>query len=110
MTVWTQLKIAMWAKATFGDAYDPVTIAARLNKEMAELLTELAADRKGVSPQVHDEIADVGIMLFRLASVCKVDLLTAIDRKMEINEKRDWKVRGDGTGQQVKYLDSGTKS
>lgn len=96
--VWTQQQISDWADRTFGTAYDALTIGVRANEEMAELLTALAADRVGESAKVMEELADVVIVLKRLAAIHGGDLDAAIDRKMDINAKRDWKLRGDGTG------------
>ena len=95
--IWTQQLITQWADKTFGTAYNAAIIGTRANNEMAELLTNLAANPDG-SEATLEEIADVVIVLKRLAGMCGGDLDAAIDRKMDINVKRDWTLRGDGTG------------
>lgn len=97
--IWTQHLISQWADKTFGTAYDALTIGVRANVEMAELLTELAANRDGKAPHLESEIADVAIVLYRLANICHVNLDAAVNNKMDINVTRDWALRGDGTGQ-----------
>ena len=96
--IWTQNQISQWAEKTFGTHHNAAVIAARANVEMAELLTELSANPKG-SEKALEEIADVVIMMKRLATICGGELDAAVDRKMEVNVKRDWEVRGDGTAQ-----------
>ncbi len=48
------------------------------------------------------EIADVVIVLYRLASELGVDLLEEIDHKMQINRARQWHRTGDGHGYHVR--------
>lgn len=99
----TVQSIAKWADETFGQA-DNMTIGARANQEMAELLRALA---KGDSPQAClMEIADVFIVLARLIKQlgCESDhefnLLLAA--KMAINRGRKWTLTGDGHGYHVR--------
>jgi NTP pyrophosphatase (non-canonical NTP hydrolase) len=95
--IWTQQQISQWADKTFGTAYNAAIIGARANMEMAELAMNLAVTPAG-SEATLEEIADVVILLKRLAAMCGGDLDAAVDRKMDINVKRDWATRGDGVG------------
>lgn len=96
----TQASISSWAEATFGPVGANVRVAARANEEMAELLRVLATDDK--SPMAAIEIADVVIVLYRLAARLGVDLHDAIDVKMAVNRSREWKLDGTGHGYHVK--------
>lgn len=92
----TQTTISTWATETFGDAGSNFLVAARANVEMAELLRGLGANDN--DPKALEECADVLIVLFRLADRMGGDLLAEVNRKMAINRKRQWVLRGDGTG------------
>jgi NTP pyrophosphatase (non-canonical NTP hydrolase) len=98
--IWTQQQITQWSEKTFGKSLTATVIAARANEEMAELIRETASHPEG-SPRAMEEIADCTIVLYRLASMCGGNLMAEIDRKMDINVKREWNLRGDGTGQHV---------
>ena len=96
----TQQSISEWAEETFGPVGSNARVAARANEEMAELLRALTAndvDRKAVS-----EIADVFIVLYRLATRLGADIQLEIDRKMEINRVRKWNRDGSGHGYHVR--------
>ena len=64
-----------------------------IEKELCLIHGELAemyeAYRKK-QPSIGEEMADVAIYLLGLAEILKVDLGTEIDRKMEINEHRQY--------------------
>lgn len=98
-----QIAVSAWAEATFGSSPSAMIVAARLNTEVAELLRAVA---HGTSPAhlaaIEDEIADVQIMLWRLASVVGCDVDEAARRKMIVNRQRRWHVAGDGTGRHVR--------
>lgn len=85
-----QQSICAWTEATFGEASSNARVAARANEEMAELLRALTSDDD--HPKAVEEAADVVIILYRLAHRMGCDLHAEIDRKMEINRKREWKV------------------
>ncbi len=91
--------ITGWANATFGPAGSNARVAARANEEMAELLRALTVDDN--HPKAAEEVADVVIILYRLASRLGVDLLEEVDRKMDVNRAREWKL--DNTGH-VRYI------
>jgi NTP pyrophosphatase (non-canonical NTP hydrolase) len=96
----TQESVSEWCEATFGPASSGVRIAARANEEMAELIKALAIDDR--HPKAAEEIADVVIILYRLATRLGVDLSEEIGRKMRINRARKWNLDGSGHGYHVK--------
>jgi hypothetical protein len=92
----TQQSIAEWAEQTFGPTANLAAIAARANKEMAELLMHATTC---APPEVLlEECADVDIILKRFAKVAGGDLNDAVDRKMAINRERRWIRDGHGHG------------
>lgn len=96
----TQHTISAWTEATFGAASSNARVAARANEEMAELLRALTSDDN--HEKAIEEAADVVIILYRLAHRMGVDLHAEIDRKMQINRKREWSVTADGHGYHVR--------
>lgn len=69
-----------------------------MNQEVAELLTTLST-KLGNTDKIAAECADVLITLYRVAGLCNFDLLEEVDKKMDINYKRKWKLDGSGCGQ-----------
>lgn len=96
----TQATISTWADDTFGPSGSNARGAARANEEMAELLGILTVD--DASPKAAAEIADVLIVLYRLATRLGVDLHAEVDRKMAVNRAREWKRDGSGHGYHVR--------
>jgi hypothetical protein len=96
----TQTSISSWANETFGPAGSNARVAARANEEMAELLRALTAD--DASPKAGAEVADIVIVLYRLATRLGIDLHAEIDRKMAINRAREWKLDATGHGYHVR--------
>lgn len=96
----TQQSIAAWADETFGHARSNMAIAVRANEEMAELLRALIVD--DWHPMAIEEVADVFIVLYRLAEMYGDDIHEAIDRKMLINRQREWRVDSTGHGYHVR--------
>lgn len=99
----SQESITQWSKETFGMAVSNVRIAARANEEMAELLRALSVDDK--HPKAAEEIADVIIVLCRVAQNLGSDICEEIDRKMAINRGRAWKKDGSGHGYHIRTHD-----
>ncbi|MGX1197431.1 MazG-like family protein [Parvibaculum sp. MBR-TMA-1.3b-4.2] len=95
----TQQSICAWAEETFDPAKSAATLHARALPEMEELADAL---RTGDRQEVAHELADIVILLYRVAQESGVDLHTAIDEKMAINRARQWVPADDGTGQHVK--------
>lgn len=96
----TQATICAFADETFGRATSNMRIAARANEEMAELLRALSSDDN--HPKAAEEIADVVIILYRLARNLGTDLAEEIERKMAINRNRVWKRDDTGHGYHVR--------
>lgn len=96
----TQLSISEWANDAFGPVGSNIRVAARANEEMAELIRALTVD--DANPKASEEIADIVIILYRLAWRLGVDLHHEIDVKMAINRKREWKLDGSGYGYHVR--------
>lgn len=87
-----QKLISGWADRTFPDRTIGEAIL-KLKKELAELDTASYLDA--------GEFADVAILLFDVAHLSGIDISTAVENKMAINEKRVWKKLDDGTHQHV---------
>ena len=84
----TSRSVADWSRATFG-AVDLVDVAKRAAEEMDELRVCVVM-REG-DDAITDEIADVVIVLCRLADECGVNLWDAVERKMAVNRQRQWR-------------------
>jgi NTP pyrophosphatase (non-canonical NTP hydrolase) len=97
----TQMTISMWAEKTFGPVSSNARVAARANEEMAELLRRLTTD--DWHPETGEEIADVVIVLYRLAHRMGYDLHNEVNLKMAINRtSRVWRRDGSGHGYHLK--------
>lgn len=96
----TQVSISQWAEKTFGPAGSNARAVARANREMAELLEHVTAD--DAHPEAAEEVADIVIVLYRVATLLGVDLHDRIDAKMARNRVRKWKLDGTGHGYHVK--------
>jgi NTP pyrophosphatase (non-canonical NTP hydrolase) len=99
----TQATITHWADETFGTPETNVRVAARANEEMAELLRALSLYDK--HPKAAEEIADVVIVLYRLAARLGAVLHDEVDRKMAKNRARTWALDGTGNGYHVHHKD-----
>ena len=97
----TQESITRWAEEEFGPTGSNAQVAARANEEMAELLRCLTAYDSDVV-KAAGEMADIVIVLYRLAQRMYVDLHYEIDAKMKINRERHWKRDGSGHGYHVR--------
>ncbi len=96
----TRQSITAWADETFGEPFSNMSIVNRADSEMDELCTKLFSN--DAHPGAAEELADVFIVLYRLAAKLGVDLHEEIDRKMAVNRQREWKLDGNGHGQHVK--------
>ncbi|CAN7395265.1 MazG-like family protein [Neorhizobium sp. LjRoot104] len=99
----TQTTINEWISETFGEAGSNISVAARANQEMAELIMKLAVDDN--DREAIEEVADVVIVLYRLVHRFDADMAAQIDRKMTINRARKWNV-ANGHGYHVKATPS----
>jgi NTP pyrophosphatase (non-canonical NTP hydrolase) len=96
----TQKSISEWAESTFGPVSTNARVAARANEEMAELLRALTCDDNSI--KAPSEIADIFIVLYRLAQRMGSDVHAEINRKMQINRQRKWNRDGSGHGYHVR--------
>jgi len=87
-------KIAKFCKdRDWNKFHDPKNLAISLNLEAAEVLElfQWTLDNK-INPKKEDEIAgelaDVFYWLIMLANHYNIDLVEALDKKMDINEKK----------------------
>ncbi len=94
----TQKSIAQWAETTFGTASDHTSLIDRTLIEIEELRS---AVKSGSKTDTSNELADVLIILYRLAELNNIDLTHAINHKMAINRSRRWEQAGDGTGKHI---------
>lgn len=101
----TQESISEWADQAFGAAGSNARVAARANEEMAELLRALTVD--DMHPKAAEEIADVVIVLNRLATRMGFRLCELVDAKMAVNRSRVWKRDGSGHGYHVRDKSKG---
>lgn len=92
----TQKSICEWADTAFGKATSNLRIFTRMLEEVGELQSRLTADDNSELAAV--EMADVEIVLRRLAENMGVDLQAEVDKKMAINRKREWTLDGEGQG------------
>lgn len=96
----TQQSISQWADATFGPVGSHARVVARANEEMAELLRAVTTDER--HPKAGEEMADIIIVLCRLATRLGYDLDEEIQRKMQVNRARVWRQDGSGHGYHVR--------
>ena len=96
----TQASISQWADGTFGPAGSNARAVARANREMSELLEHVTTDDR--HPEAAEEVADIVIVLYRVATRLGVDLHGLIDEKMATNRARKWRLDGTGHGYHVK--------
>jgi len=96
----TQSSISDWATQTFGESGSTLRVAIRANEEMSELLRCLSVD--DCSPKAAEEIADVVIVLCRVATRLGVTIWDEVEKKMAINRQRVWNLDGSGHGYHVR--------
>ena len=81
-----QEQIAVWAERTFpGETVD--STLAHLDEEHDELYDAIKHPRPG---GVAEELADMAILLYKLAAMMGVDLDVAVEDKHDLNTNRAW--------------------
>ena len=95
----TQATISAWGEETFGPVTSPSVLIDRARLEFDEL-AEAVGERD--SDAVGHEIADILILLYRVATLHGCDIDDVVQSKMKINRGRTWVRKGDGTGRHVK--------
>jgi len=93
-----QTAISQWGDEAFGPVRDPIALVDRARLELTELADAVSA---GEGAEIGGEIADVVIILYRLADQFGLDLDAEVLRKLEINRARRWSAAGDGTGRHL---------
>ena len=86
-----QYSITEWA--------DKVYPNRTVQNAVTKLLEEIG--EWAASPRDPDELADMCIVIFDIASMLKVDIGQEIVKKMEINKARSWRITDKGTMQHV---------
>ena len=81
-----QDQIAEWSKATFGSEDIDATLS-HLDEEHDELYDAIKHPRPG---GVAEELADMAILLYKIAALMGVDLDVAVEDKHAINTNRKW--------------------
>ena len=92
----TSHTIERWRQDTFGTCFNADILVDRAAAEFAEFQ---AAETPAAQAE---EAVDTIIVLLSLLGHFGVDARRAIDAKMAVNRKRQWRLNGDGTGQHVK--------
>lgn len=88
--------ISNWGDETFGPATSHA-LAIRARQELDELIDAIADGE--TTDDIILEAADVTILVHRIVGSLGQELSDIVDRKMQINRKREWVKSGDGTGQ-----------
>ena len=94
-----QQSIALWAEQTFGKPTQ-LRAATRMNEEVAELLAKLSNPSVS-NAAIVEEVADIQIVLYVLATRLHMDVQAEVERKMKVNRERKWALDGSGCGQHV---------
>lgn len=100
-----QKTIVKWALSTFGEPENGLSLINRLKEEVYELAAACVVyENVGTKlelQKIMSEIADVVVMAYQVCNWYGHDLHELVDKKMEINRNRKWKVMGNGIGQHV---------
>ena len=99
----TQHTIAAWGEETFGPVASASVLVERARLEFDELAD---AVRENDDAAVAQEIADILILLYRVATLHNAEVDQAVQAKMKVNRARTWVRNGDGTGRHVKQVTS----
>lgn len=101
--VWdTQAKVNKWQHETFGDHdKSPGPIVDKFEEEVNELVDAVMA---GDLYDIQTELADVVIILCRIADRYSIDIEKAVLIKLAINQKRIWKQDEGGTFSHIEHL------
>jgi hypothetical protein len=94
MKNWSE-RIVTWATDTFGISSEAAAYR-RFEDECKEFILERDPRKKA------EEAADLVITLATYIKRTGFDLADLVDMKMFVNERREWVLNGDGTGQHVK--------
>lgn|SRR5579884_491939 len=97
-----QKSISEWAISTFGEPESGFVLMEKLKEELYELAARIniyTNDPLRVNfSGVVDEIADVVIMAYQVCNWYGFDLHDEVNKKMEINRNRKWRITEPGVG------------
>lgn len=79
-----------WEKPGSNKPQTPRNIAVSIALEAAELLKCFQWSEEADPERAADEIADILIFAAHLAGLMKIDLDSAVEKKMAINDNRLW--------------------
>lgn len=63
-------------------------IESEFSKKVEEKIIDLILEKKSLSYQLEEELADVFIYLLRISTITDIDLISAVKAKMELNANR----------------------
>ena len=63
-------------------------IKSELGRTPEEKLLDVIFEKKTLSNQLEEELADILIYLLRISTITNIDLIAAVKAKMELNAKR----------------------
>lgn len=92
----TSKTVCEWGTRTFGDAKSLVSYAVRAKEELNELISALEEPQS--TDEILLEVADVTILMHRIAGTLGSELSDVVNTKMLKNRRRKWISKGDGTG------------
>jgi NTP pyrophosphatase (non-canonical NTP hydrolase) len=102
----TQASISEWAIKTFGEPESGLVLVERLKEEVYELAAVCAVYNNTKSMlalnKMVEEIADVVIVAYQVCNWYGVNLHDMVNKKMEKNRKREWRITKPGVGQHKK--------
>jgi NTP pyrophosphatase (non-canonical NTP hydrolase) len=99
-----QNRVRGWSVITFG-VESTGALLAKLDEEVGELREAVEAydghEPGACRAEMRDECADVLIVLAKIANAYGVDLTSAAEVKMDVNERRTWERAGNGVHRHV---------
>lgn len=103
MSKWTQKSITDWATKTFGEPNCLTDIVDRAEDEFKEFRDAAYDAKQGLIhySKVASEVADVVIVLSQYLERLGYHLQDEIDKKMDINNGRNWVNTGVGVGRHI---------
>ena len=79
-----------WYESDSKRPQTPRNLSISLALEAAEILEHFQWNEDFDRDALANELADVALYLFQLASISEIDLQEAILKKLEVNAKREW--------------------
>lgn len=79
-----------WYEVNSKRPQTPRNLSISLALEAAEILEHFQWNEEFDREELAEELADVALYLFQLASISEINLEEAILNKLEVNAKRNW--------------------